>query len=186
MLILQYPHLSVHTWMWTDPDDRSAPLIYISVGALLFVFFTHVTAGELMDCDGGCVLVCDGVSDCLRVFPACHLNRSNSVLITLPLLQSSCHCCTIYFFIYNNTSSTQKTVVSFHLREFVSILLYINVCNSSRNKWRLAVLFLFWVFFSGNFALCFKIFILYHLFPAPVHASAALAQGHAGGVSIIP
>lgn len=136
--------------MWTDTDLRSAPLICISVSALLFVFFTRVSAGQLMDCDGGCMHVCDGISVCLRMFPARHLDRSNSVLITLPLLQSSCQGCTIYFFISSSTSSTQKSIVKFHLWEFVAIQLSSNICKSSRNKWRLAL--------YGNFAACFKVF----------------------------
>lgn len=125
--------------------------------------------------------MCDCVSDCLRVFSARPLNRSNSVLITLPLLQSSCHCCNIYFFIYNNTSSIQKTVVSFHLQEFVAILLYISKCKSG------CFIYVFELFCLETLpsASRFSYFLSY-LFPAPMHASAALAQGHAGRVSIIP
>lgn len=59
----------LHAWMWTDPDHRSSPLICVLVGALPFVFFTHVTAGELIDCDGGCVWQHFRPSQCFLLSP---------------------------------------------------------------------------------------------------------------------
>lgn len=75
-LILLYPHqisldhlIAAHTTV----DRRCSPLIYISVRALVLVSVTPVTAGSLMDVTVGCVFLCDGASNCLRVFPAPHL-----------------------------------------------------------------------------------------------------------------
>lgn len=106
----------------------------------------------------GCVCLCDGVSNCLRVFPARHLKRSNSVLITLPLLQSSCHCRTIYFFISNkfNTIDCQFSFMA--------------VCH----LFLLHIIFIYVYFLPGNSGLCFKVSMLF--FPIWFHLPSVPVQ----------
>lgn len=111
------------------------------------------------------------------MFPARHLSRSNCVSISLRLLQSSCPCCIIYFFISSN-HPPQRAVAAFHFWEFVAIL---RSNDSPQNKWRAAVLFELFLKTGRprlqSFLACFW---------ARMRAGAALAQGHGGMVSILP
>lgn len=121
MLILQYPHemcpQNCTCWCGQSLITGAAPIC--SSFRVLHACNRWWTDGMWR----GCVRVCDSVSDCLRVFPAGHPNRSNCLnhSPTPSVLLSLLH--HLFLFFITIQVRDRSLFFSFHLREIVAILL---------------------------------------------------------------